>query len=277
MTFAFVKRILGDPSLDSDFHGQRLTHLHLDNLLQWPLIKNLPDFDHLRDLRSYFQPHQEAQDLIIPWRDCRSMAGILDPYIGHYSALTTLRLTTVGKWDTSLHDPKYNYMYSSWASFLDSVRGSLRDFYFEQGICKNSYSGYLTRFTKLGPTRPMDHLFLKWIYPVLIKAAWTKLISMEIRGVGRRTEECRLQTLPPEEERSDPEVEWRILGRTQRGEYKVEITRIAFTAALREELAVHLGDRVQLKIEELVERDYEEGSVIDSWDMGIPAVEMVYW
>lgn len=280
MSRELVYSILGQPS--STFpRDERLESLELDNLHTWsPTNPPLPQKSHLREVSAFIRDC-ELDGLMVTtqqWEQSRLMIGLLDPLVGRYGALKSLRIATwgtfIGRGEPAPHLP----LYVAWAGFLRSVRSTLEEFSFEQGVDRQYFKGWAnnpppcrveTRPTNVD--RPMDVLFLEWILPALLESPWPRMKHMEIHGVGRWSV-LKCMTLPITEPLPpDREVEYEVRERMGSHEniYYVVRTRIAFTAAAKEKLREVLGDNTTLIIQEDQLRDYEDLE----WDNhGVPSI-----
>jgi hypothetical protein len=83
---------------------------------------------------------------------------------------------------------------------------------------------------------------------------------MEIRGVGRYLKTLRRHLPFTEPKVADWDVEYNVqdCSPSRDGRYAITRTRIAFSAAAKERLREHLGDKTTLITEEDQSRDFEE-------------------
>lgn len=287
MSRELVYHILGRPSSNSP-QDASLESLELNNLLTWSTTDpRLPQAHHLRDVSAFVRDFDSRGTNFRMIPETRFMTELLDPLVGYFTALRSLRITTHGEFENSgrnVEQTPHQALYASWARFLASVRDTLEHFSFEQGIDhRDKYESEQPRLCTTGRhlqprtvDRPMDVLFLEWLLPVLLEGPWPCMRHMEIRGVGRCSKSIGYRQLPLPDPLLSPEplgrdVEYRICGDTpdSRGMYRVAQTRIAFTAAAKEKLRKILGDRVTLVIDESQSTDYE----CPKWDAhGIPSL-----
>ena len=266
MTRDFVHCVLGDPSKPN----AHLKSLELDNLMKWSdFSTSVPEFPHLKDLARYVADH----DIRSKKGDC-FMIGVLDPYIGVFSALESLRITTWGSYEEFRRNPLHEQMYQSWSNFLDSVRTTLKSFSFEQGTNRNHYEfprAYCRGRIRSGH-RPMDRLFRTKLLPCLSTPPWPKLKRLELRGMGRSVCEDIFEECPSQArlmERSGPDAEHCIEyhPENKRYPYTVQTTYITITQAMEERLREVLGEDAEILIEEEAKMDYESPSY---GDLGVP-------
>lgn len=112
------------------------------------------------------------------------MRGLLSPLKGRCTGLKSLTLRKVGdrntrecdvvRWMTECH------LLFEWASFIESVSGTLEDFMFDQGP-RDEAQYRVGR--PVNPVRLMDRLFGGIIFPALLAGPWPRLKRMELRGV----------------------------------------------------------------------------------------------
>ena len=124
------------------------------------------------------------------------MIDTLDPLVGRCPHLTTLRLAVLGPCDESEVGSREERLYMSWARFLDSVRETLLELYYEQ---EYSYNEQRLRDDFPKPDffpRPMDRLFARHILPVLVEAPWPRMHIMDIKGVGGNVSGFSSRTIP---------------------------------------------------------------------------------
>jgi len=216
----------------------------------------------VQDMVDYLQEHEEDERTAL---DDRYMMGLLDSYVGNFTALTSLCIATIGNsftdvwYDTELGDRQY----SEWARFMRSVRHTLHSLSFKQGYNRNDYDtprGIRPPLPHYS-YRPMDILFRQWILPVLLEAPWPRVKQMEIRGVGRHVQSWHSDHMPTEQELSEPGLQLELISeqsRDGRTEMRKHLTHIAFPHEKREELLRLLPGGAKLIVEEDQERDYEE-------------------
>lgn len=91
-------------------------------------------------------------------------------------------------WPTQIADE--NRRYAEVGAFIDSVKPTLRELYFEHGPDTDYFEsmnhpsqGILPGQTLASPL-PMDVFFDTHIFPVLISGPWQRLRSMTVRGIG---------------------------------------------------------------------------------------------
>jgi hypothetical protein len=274
MTREFVACLLKPPSLSSTYH-QQILYLDLNNLFQWSRVEPpLLNFDHLRDAAIYLEKHQG--DGIIQ-AERKSMVGHLDSLVGQLTALKGLRIGTIGLVQDVSQDPHPDLLYASWARLLNSVRGSLQSFHFDQGFNRNDEG----RDRGSRPGRPrtdhraMDSKFLKYILPVLLEAPWPCLKRLRIYGVGRKTHHYDSPARPTEEELKEPGTHWTV-DEVWRGgdvQYAIKKTNIAIPPRVREHLKDLLRNEkvaeTELVIAEEQGRDWE---YLHFGDTGIPQI-----
>ena len=123
-------------------------------------------------------------------RNCGPMRSYLHFLTGRCTSLTRLSLRGVGQdyiglswgWHAELDEQRY----AEWASFIDSVKPTLKSLLVEQGR-KPEHDQRMCATSRIRSarqvTRPMDDRFLKHVYPVLERGPWPQLRSMTIRGV----------------------------------------------------------------------------------------------
>jgi len=223
-------------------YAHQLKALELHNLFQSDEFDPpYPMFVAVQDMVDYMQKHEEDERTAL---DNQYMMGLLDSYVGNFTALTSLCVATVGNsftnvwYNTELGDRQY----SEWARFIRSVRNTLQSLSFKQGYNRNDHDSP----RGIRPPcphysyRPMDILFRQWILPVLLEAPWPHVKQMEIRGVGRHVESMVSDHTPTEQELVEPGLQ------------------LAFPHEKREELLRLLPEGAKLIVEEGQERDYEE-------------------
>ena len=240
--------------------SENIQHLELNNLLQWPDMEPpLPKFTARQDFKQYWRKQGSKHTALT---DTRLMAGALDPYVSCCSFLTSLCITTVGRgnyWrSASLWEDR---RYSSWARFIDSVRGTLRYLSFKQGLNRNddaSPRGCRVHRSTFG-YRDMDHRFRNHILPVLLSAAWPAMGRMEFKGIGRSRERRHSVHLPSDAEIDDLGANFRLLevNKSRIEQYYFEMERPAFSLAARNELRGLLPIEAEVVVEEEQARDYE--------------------
>ncbi|CAI6337823.1 unnamed protein product [Periconia digitata] len=192
MTQKFVSCIL-EPQTTSGSQQSLLERVELNNLFEWGKINlPLPHEDHLGDIIHFARDN--ADDTTEYYRN-HLMIGVLDPLIGRLGNLRSLGIGTFGDDDrprvpilqSYIHD---GLVYASLARVLNSIRPTLEEFKFDQGInrIEESYiesDGWITRESyQRRDHRQMDCLFLDHILPVLLEAPWPRMKSLHIRGVG---------------------------------------------------------------------------------------------
>jgi hypothetical protein len=138
------------------------------------------------DFYEYWEVHGERGHKAI--LGTRLMVGITDVLLERCPVLTSLCITTGGEGNHYFCVSPWNdSRYSSWASFLASVRDQLCYLSFKQGIDRNHEAIRSSPRRSLAPDttyRNDDECFGKWILPVLIEAPWSRMKRMEIKGVG---------------------------------------------------------------------------------------------
>ena len=112
------------------------------------------------------------------------MRGLLSPLKGRCTGLKSLTLRKVGDRNSKESDVvrwmNECLLVFEWASFIESVSGTLEEFMFEQGPRdEEQFRGT----HRVNPVRLMDRLFGAIIFPVLLAGPWPRLKSMEIKGV----------------------------------------------------------------------------------------------
>ncbi|KAH8803537.1 hypothetical protein F5884DRAFT_509026 [Xylogone sp. PMI_703] len=120
------------------------------------------------------------------------MQGHLRHLEGRCTVLQKLILRSSGQGhdgDSFWSDAIDNRRYKEYASFIGSVKGTLRDFVFEQGLrqeedCHPGYAHPYNPPRQTGIMRPMDKRFLEYILPVLIEGPWPVLKTVQIFGLG---------------------------------------------------------------------------------------------
>lgn len=109
-------------------------------------------------------------------------SGLLTTLTGHCTALQTLILRRIGQnqagpeWHAASEDASY----TEWASFINSVKGTVEKLTFEQNerlIPGFSFSDEPLSF------RPMDERFGRIVFPILASGEWPRLNTMELRGI----------------------------------------------------------------------------------------------
>ncbi|KAF1952470.1 hypothetical protein CC80DRAFT_174714 [Byssothecium circinans] len=96
---------------------------------------------------------------------------------------------TRARWTLQVTDE--NSRYAELASFIDSVKPTLREFYFEHGpdidyfgtAFSQRFHGSFTRQTLTVPL-PMDRFFDTHVLPILTAGPWPKLQTMTVKGIG---------------------------------------------------------------------------------------------
>jgi hypothetical protein len=166
--------------------SKRLEKLELNNLLQFSEIEPpVPKFTTADDFHAYWKVYGEGHKAI---PRTRLMAGVTDTLLGRCPVLTSLCITTFGEGHYLLRDSVWqDDRYSSWATFLHSVRGQLCYLSFKQGVNRESDSFRLLPHQTGRPSsiyRNIGERFRQWILPVLIEAPWPRIKRMEFKGVG---------------------------------------------------------------------------------------------
>ncbi|MCJ1292160.1 hypothetical protein MMC34_003710 [Xylographa carneopallida] len=143
--------------------------------------------DHAADLRLIKESTRPdgSRGLVFPG----SMRELLRPLQGRCSNLKSLYIRRCGQegdqhedFPTVWSNTAEEGAYMEYASFIDSVKSSLRSFHFEQGHQAPSPR----RGTQIRQDiRPMDDRFRRFILPVILSGNWAKLQRLEIRGVGK--------------------------------------------------------------------------------------------
>ena len=276
MTREFVACLLKPPSLSST-HQQRLLQLDMNNLFEWSRVEPpLPRFDHLRDAAQYLAKNQE--DVIVQ-TERKSMVGHLDSLIGQLTGLKSLRIGTIGLVRDFSQDPHPDLLYASWAQLLDSVRGSLQSFHFDQGFNRNDEG----RERGSRPGRPrsdhraMDSTFLKHILPVLLEAPWACLKHLRIYGVGHKTCEYVSLAKPTDAELTEPGTHWTVDEIWSRDDlqYIIKKTHIGIPPQVRERLRDLLGDEKGIEQEVVIAEEQGRDWEYLHWgDTGIPQIDI---
>ena len=123
-----------------------------------------------------------ARDSGIVWPGL--MRGLLSPLNGRCTGLKSLTLRKVGDRNTRESDlvrwMNECHLLFEWASFIESVSGTLEDFMFDQGPRDEAQSRV---GSPVNPVRLMDRLFGGIIFPALLAGPWPRLKRMEVRGV----------------------------------------------------------------------------------------------
>ena len=167
----------------------RLVALDLDNVYdfgQLDMEKALPD-TYRRDQL----PEADQRNGMPETRNSGPMMGHLRSLEGKCTSLTRLCLRGVGQdyigdsleWYPGLDEQRYG----EWASFLGSVKPTLRTLVIEQERrpedCRPVMCGTIRARVPVQVNRPMDDRFFEFVYPVLKQRSWSHLQSMTIRGV----------------------------------------------------------------------------------------------
>jgi hypothetical protein len=200
---------------------------------------------------------------------------MLDPLVDVCSTLRSLHISSAGAYIAYWKNPQDDIMYASWARFIGSVRPTLELLSFEQGVDINdAHAPTGSRPGRREYHRLIDRLFVKHILPVLIDKPWPKMLSMQIRGVGRHTCVRSRKDPPTEEELSTPDTTFSVEKRennvyTGESEYEITKTLFAFPQAAKEKLRGLLPDGAELILEEEQARNYE---LVQAEMLGIPDV-----
>lgn len=111
-------------------------------------------------------------------------SGLLTMLTGRCTALRTLILRRPGKfgdyaeWHTAAEEASY----LEWASFIQSVQGTLEKFVFEHRG-ESAWRPALDHTDKDFLVRVKDERFLRIVLPVIISENWPQLNMIELRGV----------------------------------------------------------------------------------------------
>ncbi len=113
------------------------------------------------------------------------MRGLLLPLTGRCTGLKSLTLRKVGDRNAEEYDvlrgmKNERILLVEWASFIESVSGTLEEFRFEQGP---RHEGQSDTGGRVHPVRMMDCIFGHSVFPVLLAGPWPRLKMMEVRGV----------------------------------------------------------------------------------------------
>lgn len=109
-------------------------------------------------------------------------SGLLKPLTGRCTALGTLSLRRVGQIQESYewHAGAEDASYTEWASFICSVRSTVKAFTFEQ--CGRWRRG-ARPVDANSSSRIMDDRFRRILLPSIVSGNWPCLASMELQGV----------------------------------------------------------------------------------------------
>jgi hypothetical protein len=199
------------------------------------------------------------------------MTGGFTNLLGRNSTLTSLRITTAGNKHAYPQETRDDRVYTSWATFLASVRSTLVRFSSEQNEGhRNSAPPQASPNRPTNGLRPMDRFFVQRILPVLLEATWPRMQYMEIRGVGRSVQNNILTPVTTEEDLAlRPDIIYEDASSTYPGYAGIRMTRLAFSENAQMRLHRLLGDGVELIIDEWARRSYED---VDEADTSIPPV-----
>lgn len=272
MTLEFVHCILGGPERASSV-GPRIEHLHLNSIIEWSGTDvPLPKFDHLGELSEYYDSHRDNDFVVEPNRGM--LAGVVDPLIGHCTALTSLHITTSAETtDASLTETYEDGLFKSWANLIRSTRNGLTKLVFEHiRVARHDFWDWpCSKGTILHPHfgRQIDKMFFFHILPVLVEGPWPRMKHMEFRGVGLRKAGNYTRRPPSEEALTVPYIDYTVTDRdSRRAPYKVCQIVNAFPTDAREQVA-----RLMDEAAELVVCEYRRGVDVDRLlgETGIPS------
>lgn len=108
------------------------------------------------------------------------MTGLLTMLTGRCTALRTLTLRRVGQNEDGYgwHAAAEEASYTEWALFIQSVKGTVESFTFEQVKVPDC----LRRSDAAHPSRIMDDKFQRIILPTILSPDWPRLTTIELRG-----------------------------------------------------------------------------------------------
>lgn len=139
-----------------------------------------------------YEPGDTAEDDRIIAQGATS--GLLTRLTGHCTALQTLILRRIGQAEDlyDWHDAAEEASYLEWARFIHSVKGTVQKFTFEQAE-KRKQRG--PSIDPIGPfDRIMDQRFHDFILPIILSGNWTRLTTIEVRGIRSSNEDDGLTT-----------------------------------------------------------------------------------
>ncbi|KAB2574839.1 hypothetical protein DBV05_g6519 [Lasiodiplodia theobromae] len=197
-----------------------LEHLNLSNLQEFAELddvpQDIPRSAKARMLASQYHPDLQNAPIAGPMRTH------LTPFIGRWTHLRTLQITTASQSSDIDHSRSYYRMhtdrhwpsaaaatedarYAEMADLLRSVAGTLRCFRFEQGPTNDlAADGWAiapsrhfmgSRSSRIPPSarpppprvRPMDARFVEYLVPAIVESEWGRLERMELLGVAARS------------------------------------------------------------------------------------------
>ena len=185
----------------------KLVNLTLDNLQQVGDSCDHFLYRRVNQRQDYLQSPSAWNQLILhygsttPFGPAGPMQNILGPLAGRCPNLRTLTLRKVGQWrrtDFTLEfAAKDEDMYREIAFFINSVKGTLRHFVFEQGprrlpaglaapaASAAAVAAVAGQIVTVRPPRPKNTLFCNILYPHL-QNRWQCLESMTLGGVNAK-------------------------------------------------------------------------------------------
>ena len=118
--------------------------------------------------------------------------GLLTPLTGRFTALQTLIMRRIAGYGVTVswHAAAEEASYDEWASFIHSVRGTLKMFVFEQ-VVDWHYSSPSRRLPICFQT--MDERFQRLVLPTIASGTWPCLELMELRGVRMSSDQGELE------------------------------------------------------------------------------------
>ena len=165
-------------------HPDRLEQLSIDNVQHWGLhadgrpLTDTSDgtLQHQRMIEPGIYPHGPIRGI---FDSSRSYSNLKDLFLRKVASATVTDIEWVPEADIAV--------YKEWASLITSVKGHLRRLTFEQSMRP---SGWFMRSGGGNQTRrPMDQRFHDYLLPVFLEGGWNCLERLEIRGVGRWSQE----------------------------------------------------------------------------------------